>query len=143
VTARRRLGGVWFRCLSPGTWLSEDGTIAAVHMMAGTSHEQWELYLTRLAKGQVRRAPRNPDAVEFLCADHWCSAFTFGELSSDVAQLADWAHNLGRNLAEVATCQAQHRGWGFGPPDPSLGWYPFEEGCKARQPLLAPLPEPA
>lgn len=136
MRARRRLGGIWFRCLSPGTWLSESGTIAAVHMLAGTRQAMWELYLTSLAKGQARRVPRNPDTVEFLLADHWCSAFTFSALAADVMKLADWAHTLARNLHEVAKTQDQHRRWGFGPPDPRLGWYPLEEGRKARQPMF-------
>jgi hypothetical protein len=122
------------QCLSPGNWLSEHGTIAAMHMMQGTPHAMWELYLTKLAKGQVRRLPRDPDTAEFLCADHWCSAFTFGELAEDIAKLADWAHNLARNLGGVCTTQSQHRAWGFGPPDPRLG---FEPGGKARSPRLA------
>jgi hypothetical protein len=133
---RRRLGGVWMRCLSPGNWLSEDNTVAAMYMMQGTTHAMWELYLTRLAKGDVCRVPRDPDTVDFLCADHWCSAFTLGELAGDIAKLADWAHNLGRNLAKVAETQDRDRGWGFGPPDPKLGWYPYESGRKARQPSL-------
>ena len=134
--ARRNIGGVWFRCLTPGTWLSEQGTLAAMHMMAGTSVAAWELYLTQLAKGAARRLPRDPDTVTFLCADHWCSAYTFGELADDIAKLADWRHNLGRNLAEVCKRQHQDRCWGFGPPDPGLGWYPYEHGCKARHPFL-------
>ena len=134
--ARRNIGGVWFRCLTPGNWLSEDGTLAALHMCAWSRDSQWELYLTQLAKGAVRRIPRDPDTVEFLCADHWCSAYTFGELARDIAKLADWCHNLGRNLAEVSKRQDQDRRWGFGPPDPSLGWYPYEHGRKAKQPVL-------
>jgi hypothetical protein len=124
-------------CLSPGNWMSEDGTIAAMHMMQGTSVAQWELYLTALAKGDVRRVPRDPDTTEFLCADYWCSAFTFGELADDIAKLADWRHNLSRNIGEVCKQQEQHRAWGFGPPDPALGWYPYEDGRKARQPRLS------
>lgn len=133
---RRNIGGVWFRCLTPGNWLSEDGTMAAMHMCAWSRDSQWELYLTQLAKGEVRRTPRDPDNVEFLCADLWCSAFTFGELPSDIAKLANWAHNLGRNVAEVCKRQDQDRRWGFGPPDPGLGWYPYEHGRKAKQPVL-------
>lgn len=133
---RRNLGGIWMMCLSPGNWLSESGMIAALHMMQGTAHAMWELYLTRLAKGGVRRVPRDPDTVEFLCADHWCSAFTFGELADDIAKLADWARNLGGNLAKVCEHQDRDRGWGFGPPDPRLGWYPYEDGRKALQPRI-------
>jgi hypothetical protein len=131
------------RCLSPGNWLSEDGTIAAIHMCAGSRDSQWELYLTAFAKrnevanqGDVRRVPSDPDTVEFLCCDHWCSAFTFGELARDIAKLADWRHNLVRNIAEVGKRQDQDLRLGFGPPDPRLGWYPYEEGRKARQPML-------
>lgn len=116
--------------------MSEDGTIAAMHMMEGTPHAMWELYLTQLAKGQIRRVPRNPNTVEFLCEDHWCTAFTFGELASDIAKLADWAHNLSRSLLTVCERQEQDRRWGFGPPDPSLGWYPYLDGVKAVQPRL-------
>ena len=133
MSRHRYLGGVKMLCLSPGNWLSESGTIAAMHMMAGTSVAAWELYLTKLAKGQVRRVPRDPDNVEFLCADHWCSAYTFGELESDIAKLSDWAHNLSKNLAAVCARQDQDLRWGFGPPDPRLGWY--EEG-KAKQPVI-------
>ena len=129
---RRQVGGVWFTCLTPGSWLSEHGTIAAIHMMAGTSLSQWELYLTQLAKGMQRRIPKDPDNVEFLCADHWCSAYSFTELASDIAKLADWGHNLSRNLADVCKTQRQYHGWGFGPPDPRLG---FDDG-KARSPRL-------
>lgn len=124
------------RCLSPGNWLSESNTIAAMYMMQGTPHAMWELYLTQLATGAVRRAPRDPDTADFLCADHWCTAFTLGELADDIAKLADWAHNLSRNIAKVAETQDRDRGWGFGPPDPSLGWYPYEAGRKAVQPRL-------
>lgn len=67
---RRNLGGVWMVCPSPGSWMSESGMIAAMRMMQGTTHAQWELYLTQFAKGDVRRVPRDPDAVEFLCADY-------------------------------------------------------------------------
>jgi hypothetical protein len=133
---RRCLGGVWMRCLSPGNWLSESGTIAVMLMMENTTYEEWELYLTKLATGAVRRVPRDPDTVDFLCADYWCGAFTFGELAGDVAKLADWVHNLGRNLAKVAERQDQDRGCGFGPPDPKLGWYPHEGDRKARQPRI-------
>lgn len=130
---RRRFGNVWLRCLSPGNWLSEDGTIAVMHMMAGTTVAQWELYLTKFAKGQVQRVPKDPDTAEFLCADYWCGAFTFGELAADIIKLADWVYNLSHNLAEVSTTQAQHRRWGFGTPDPALG---FELDGKARSPRL-------
>lgn len=123
-------------CLSPGNWLSEDGTIAAMHMMEGTPHAMWELYLTQLAKGEVRRVPKDPDDTDFLCADHWCTAFTFGELADDVAKLADWRHNLARSLSTVCERQAQDRAWGFGPPDPALGWYPYHHGQRAIQPML-------
>lgn len=124
------------RCLSPGNWLSESNTIAAMYMMEGTPHAMWELYLTQLATGEVRRVPRDPDTTDFLCADLWCSAFTFGELADDIAKLANWAHNLWRNIVKVAEKQNQDHGWGFGPPDPKLGWYPHETGRKARQPSL-------
>lgn len=62
-------------------------------------YERWELYLTQLAKGDVRRVPRDPDTVEFLCADHWCSAFTFGELADDIAKLAARGADLGEAVA--------------------------------------------
>jgi len=116
--------------------MSENGMLAAMHMLAGTRQAMWELYLTQLATGKVRRMPRNPDNVEFLCADMWCQAFRFGELAHDIAKLSDWAHNLSKNLREVCETQEQHRHWGFGPPDPRLGWYPYETGRKAKQPLL-------
>jgi hypothetical protein len=76
-------------CLSPGNWMSESGMIAALHMMQGTIHAMWELYLTQLAKGGVRRVSRDPNTVEFLCADRWCSAFTFGKLADDIAKRAE------------------------------------------------------
>lgn len=134
VAKRRRcIGGTWFTCLTPGNWLSENGMMAAMHMMAGTSYAAWELYLTQLAKGAVRQIPDDPDTVEFLCADYWCGTYTFGELAGDVAKLANWAHNLGRNISEVCKTQEQYRGWGFGPPDPALG---FEYDGKARSPRL-------
>ncbi len=134
MRARRRLiGGVWFTCVEPGSWLSEDGRIAAVHMMAGTSLAQWELYLTEFAKGIVRRVPKDPNRAGFMCCDHWCGAYTLGELASDIAKLDDWAYNLARNIGEVCKTQHQYRGWGFGPPDPKLG---FEIDGKARSPRL-------
>lgn len=88
--ARRRVGGVWFRCLSPGAWLSDDGRLSIVRMMSGTLHEQWELHLTKIGTGVADELPDDPDTAEFLCDDFVCGSLDFGgrALAEDVRKCA-------------------------------------------------------
>jgi hypothetical protein len=82
---RRSIGGVWFRCLSPGSWLSADGRLAIVHMLAGTPQAQWELYWTQHALSETE-IPEDPDDTDFLCGDFLCGSIDFGghALAEDV-----------------------------------------------------------
>lgn len=88
-TKRRRIGGVWFRCLSPGSWLSDDGRLALVLMMKGTPYEQWELYLTEVGTGNSDKVPDDPDSAAFLCDDFVCYSITFNgtALAKDIQAL--------------------------------------------------------
>lgn len=87
---RRKIGGIWFRCLSPGSWLSESGQLSIVHMMAGTPHEQWELHLTTIGTGRSQEIPADPDSADFLCDDFVCGSVDFGghALAEDVRKHA-------------------------------------------------------
>lgn len=88
--ARRRLGSVVFICLMPGTWMSEDGKLAIIHMMQGTEHEQWELYVTQLGEGKVDDFPNDSNDTDFLCGDFVCGSVDFAgrALVEDVERLA-------------------------------------------------------
>jgi len=89
---RRKIGGVMFECLSAGTWISDDAKIAIVHMMQGTPHEAWELYLTALGDDKIDpdNVPDDLDDTDFLCSQYLCSSIDFGgtALADDVAKLA-------------------------------------------------------
>jgi hypothetical protein len=82
-----------FECLSPGSWVSDDSRLALVHMMAGTAHEQWELYLTKLgdAKIDAEDLPVDLDDTDFLCSQFICGSIDFGghALAEDVKRLAE------------------------------------------------------
>jgi hypothetical protein len=103
---RRRIGGVMFRCLSPGSWVSDDHRIAILHMMEGTPHEGWELYQTRLATDGVDSD--DPDDTDWQCGAHICGAISFGDrgLADDVARLAR-GHQA--QAAQAAAAKAAER----------------------------------
>ena len=100
----RQIAGVLFTCLSAGSWLSEDGKLAIVHMMTGTPHDQWELFVTALGKGDVKSVPDEPDDMNFLCADLVCASIDFGgrALAEDVRRLSHGRPRWKRSTGDFA-----------------------------------------
>lgn len=87
--ACRLIGGVRFRNLSYGSWLSSDGRLALVLMAAGTDDHQWELYVTQRGAGWVAEVPVQPNDSGFLCSICLLGRLTFAHPDFAVAVM-EW-----------------------------------------------------